>query len=265
MDAAPDFHRCHALQVLVWPHVVVPGDELGQRGIEADAVGHGPAIELLLQRTEETLDATVLPGTVALDGLVFDAELVEYEVEQRVIEDDLIVGADSPGFTVPLDSVEQVSQEGDRGLVRQRLEVNAAARAVIDDTEQEVRIAGLVGLAGAVHAPDAIVLAGTIGTLLELPALKPDLGLVIAQHAPDEVVADRVSALVAPVEDVPERTAAKFGCPCGQGNDLLAYPCGLGAYAYRRSGRFLPPTVTGEWWVFRASSSKVRRQAAKPA
>ena len=92
VEAAPGFHGCHALQVLVRPHVVVPGDELDQRGVEAGAVRHDPAVELLLQRAEETLDATILPRAVALDGLVFDAELVEYEFEQRAIEDGLVVG-----------------------------------------------------------------------------------------------------------------------------------------------------------------------------
>jgi hypothetical protein len=45
------------LQVLVRPHVVVSNDELGQRSVEAGVIGHGPAVEHLLQRAEEALDA----------------------------------------------------------------------------------------------------------------------------------------------------------------------------------------------------------------
>lgn len=100
-----------------------------------------------------------------------------------------------------------MAQDGDRSLVRQGLEAEAAARAVIDDAEQKMRTAGLVGLAGAIHAPDDIGFTGAVGAPPELPALKADLRPVVTHDAPDEIVADGVFFFVAPVEDVLERAA----------------------------------------------------------
>jgi hypothetical protein len=59
---------------------------------------------------------------------------------------------------------------------------------VIDDAEREVCLAGLVGFAGAVHAPHAVGVAETIGAFLELLVLKPDIGLMVAQLHHDRTI-----------------------------------------------------------------------------
>ena len=160
IDAAPGLHRRHALQVLMRPRLVVPTDELDQRGGERLLIRHDPAVELLLERAEEPFDAPVLPGAVLFDGLVANAELMKHAVEQGVVEDGFVVGADGLWHAVSFDGVEQCAQERDGGFVRQRREVQAAASTVVEDAEQEMSLTGLVGLAGAVHAHTRLGLPG---------------------------------------------------------------------------------------------------------
>lgn len=151
VGAVPGFHGRLALQVLVRAYMVVPDDELGQRGHEGLLIWHAPAVELLFQRAEEALDAAVLPRAMAFDGLVFDAELHEHEVEQRGVEDGFIVGAYGLGDAVALDGIEQLAQDRDRGFVGQGFEAEAAAGAMIDHAEQDVCVSFLVGFADGAH------------------------------------------------------------------------------------------------------------------
>ena len=65
------------------PRLVVPTDELDQRGGERLLIRHDPAVELLLERAEEPFDAPVLPGAVLFDGLVANAELMKHAVEEE--------------------------------------------------------------------------------------------------------------------------------------------------------------------------------------
>ena len=62
IDAAPGLHRRHALQVLMRPRLVVPTDELDQRGGERLLIRHDPAVELLLERAEEPFTSTGRPA-----------------------------------------------------------------------------------------------------------------------------------------------------------------------------------------------------------
>ena len=83
------------------------------------------------------------------------------------------------------------------------LKRQATSCAVIDDAEQEMQRAFLVGFAGAIHTPHTIGLTGLVGAPLEFPSTLQNIGAMSLEQRGDKALADGPAiAHVAAIENV---------------------------------------------------------------
>src|SRR5258708_10507568 len=156
IDARPRLGRGPTVQMLMWAHVVVPGAEITQREVQLLVAIDCPAIELLLERAEEALDASVHPRTVRLGSLVADPEERERQGKEPRSEGAVVVGAGGARHAVALDGVEEGAEDGDSRLSSQSDQRDGKAAAVIDEGEDGMDDALRVRLAVEVEPPDDI-------------------------------------------------------------------------------------------------------------
>ena len=234
VDAVPHLGWCTALKVLVRSDVVVPTLEDGQGNVQRSAVGDGPRIQLALERAEESLDTTVLPGAVQVRGLMPDAEHVEGRLEQWVLENRLVVGTYRPWFAVVFNGIAQRPDDHDGTLVLERLQCQAAPCAVVEDAQQEVQGAGHVCLACAIHAPDHVGATCLVATTSQVAAQKQHLVLSFAKQVGYGAFPYRgaVSAGMPTVEDVGQSPTPGTGITGGQMQNFIPCPFRLGPCAH---------------------------------
>lgn len=114
-------------------------------------------VQVLLKGTEATLDAAVLPRTVRLGGLVLDAQSAQSELKFPRLEHGLVVGADVGGGAGDFHGVADMLAKGCGILSFQWFQSQQPPGAVLDDAQDGVAVAGLVGFTRDVQAPDLVM------------------------------------------------------------------------------------------------------------
>lgn len=91
IDAYPSFSGRLAVQILVWPDVVVEEAEFSKRSVEPRERLDSELIQFPFQCPEEALHPAVLPGAMEVDSLMTDGKEEEGETERLRGEDRFVV------------------------------------------------------------------------------------------------------------------------------------------------------------------------------
>ena len=216
------------------PEVVVPEAESPKlRGSKSRVRFLFPQLpQAPLERPEEPLHPSVLPGGEGLGPLVADAEHQKYETKEPGGEGGLVVGPQAGWPPKAFDEIEQSAKHRDRRLSLQGLEGETGAGALVDDTEKWKGRATTLSGVGEIQSPDAVAPASS---RLPSPQLAPGLHhflLAKLQHLGDIALADRHRSLalggMEPVEGQTDRPAASPRHESLEANDLFVDPGRLG-------------------------------------
>lgn len=179
-----------------------------------------------------------------------DTQPPQHAAKDRAAENRLVVGTDDLGLAVLLDCAQQCSQDRDRSLVFEGLQVQAPTGAVIDHAEQEMPPPLFVGFPGAVHVPDKVGLAGSVAPASPFSALLLDVVLMGPDEIADESLADGmvIGAEVTAVEEVGDLAAPDIAETSRVAQDFLPDPVRLSAQVcgkdFARLARRAPKAMT---------------------
>lgn len=140
----------------MWADMVVPAAKQAEIVVELREVGHLPLVELLFERTEETLDSAVLPWAVGIGTLVADTQPLESEAKFTRGKNGCVVGSDDLRFAVGANDFVQTGDQRSRGLVPQCVQMQQRTAAVIQNAEQRMEASLGIGLAGEIQRPDEV-------------------------------------------------------------------------------------------------------------
>lgn len=105
-------------------------------------------IELFFQCAEQPFNAAVLPWHAWLAELLSNAKKFQRCPEQERMEEGFIIGPDRPRHSILTNRAQEVAQDGDCALVRQGLQAQGLAAAMINDAKDGVDLSGGIGFAG---------------------------------------------------------------------------------------------------------------------
>lgn len=217
------------MQMLVRPHVVVPGAERLQLEPEFLSIDDRDGVEVPLQCSEETFNTAVLSGAMQLDGLQANAEQPQPLTNQARVEADLVIDTDVCRQAVPTECRDDGPENRKAALIRQCSEFQAGARAVVDQAKEDVLSASQIGLAGQVERPCPVSPSGYGNAMLERASKHNDVVFGLTQAVSHVSLADRDPAIgELSVEDFRNHAAPCIRGPGFQPDQLLAYPVRLG-------------------------------------
>lgn len=156
VDSPPRLRWRGVAQIGVRTGIAIPAAKEVERGLELMAVRHLPAVERLLERPEEALDASVLPRATGVNALVVDVREAQRPTEHARREHALVVAAQRTLLAVAPDHQEKVAEQGPGCLVRRGGQRQCLAAAAVEHPEHHVQPARLVNLATHVDGPDSV-------------------------------------------------------------------------------------------------------------
>ena len=118
--------------------MVVPKAKLLKRATQLFKRIDLPVIQLGFQRPEKAFDPSIHPRTPFYDSLMPDPQEPEAEPKEPGSENGFIVRAKEFGHSVFFDGIEQMTEQGDTGLVPQGTETQTGPRPVLDQTKDIV-------------------------------------------------------------------------------------------------------------------------------
>jgi hypothetical protein len=128
------------MQMLMRPQVIVPNPKQSQRRLKLFPRIDLPAIKLLFQGSEETLDAPIQPGVARFGCLVFYVEQPQYDLKPLRLEERFIVGADDSGFAIAADHTNELLQQGQDRFVLQSAHGQIGPTGVFHNAEQAMGV-----------------------------------------------------------------------------------------------------------------------------